>query len=58
MDLALKKMNKTEVKGVVGDIVELKEWVNNLPVLEKNVDVHVKAILDEVKINKLTNIVV
>ena len=51
-------MNKTEVKGVVGDIVELKEWVNNLPVLEKNVDVHVKAILDEVKINKLTNIVV
>ena len=58
MDLALKKMNKTEVKGVVGDIVELKEWVNNLPVLEKNVDVHVKAILDEVKINKLNNIVV
>ena len=41
----MKKMNKNEAKNVVADIVELKEWVYNLPVLEKNVDVHVKNII-------------
>ena len=45
VDKTMKKMNKTEVKGVVSDIIELKEWVNNLPVLEKKVDVHVKHII-------------
>ena len=33
VDKAMKKMNTKEVKGLVNDIVELKEWVNNLPVL-------------------------
>ena len=53
-----KKMNAKEAKGIVNDIVGLIDWENHLPALKEVVETNIKGILTEVKLNKLTNVII
>lgn len=59
VDRAMLSMTKEGIKKVVfPSIIELKQWVNNLPILEKFIDGKIRCLLKEVNDKKGTNIIV